>query len=52
VKFHRDGYTDVRGRFDYATVSTPEQSPVARYAVLVLSDDHGAVIREAAPPQR
>jgi hypothetical protein len=45
VKFHRDGYTDVRGRFDYATVSTPEKSPPVRYAVLVLSTT-------AAPPSR
>jgi hypothetical protein len=52
VKFHRDGYTDVRGRFDYATVSTPETSPPVRYAVLVLSDDRGAAIKDAAPPQR
>jgi hypothetical protein len=52
VKFHRDGYTDVRGRFDYATVSTPEKSPPVRYAVLVLSDDRGAAIKDAAPPQR
>jgi hypothetical protein len=52
VKFHRDGYTDVRGRFDYATVSTPEKSPPVRYAVLVLSDDRGAAIKDVAPPQR
>ena len=52
VKFHKDGYTDLRGRFDYATVSTPERSPVERFAVLVLSDDRGAVIRETAPPQQ
>jgi hypothetical protein len=52
VKFHRDGYTDVRGRFDYATVSTPERSPPVRFAVLVLSDDRGAAIKDAAPPQR
>ncbi len=26
VKFHKDGYTDLRGRFDYASVSTPERS--------------------------
>ncbi len=50
VKFHKDGYTDLRGRFDYASVSTPERSPAARFAVLVLSDEHGAQIREAAPP--
>jgi hypothetical protein len=52
VKFHKDGYTDVRGRFDYASVNTPERQPVERFAVLVHSDDRGAVIREAAPPQQ
>lgn len=52
VKFHKDGYTDLRGRFDYASVSTPEKAGIERFAVLVLSDDRGAVIREAAPPQR
>lgn len=51
IKFHKDGYTDVRGRFDYATVSTPERNGPAAFSVLVLSDDYGAVIREAAPPQ-
>ncbi|CAN5442527.1 hypothetical protein BH11PLA2_BH11PLA2_15090 [soil metagenome] len=52
VKFHKDGYTDLRGRFDYASVSTPEKSPPVRYSVLILSDEFGAVIREAAPPQQ
>jgi hypothetical protein len=52
VKFHKDGYTDHRGRFDYATVSTPEKQPAARFALLVLSEERGATIREAAPPQR
>jgi hypothetical protein len=51
VKYHEDGYTDVRGRFDYAAVNTPERQAVERFAVLVLSDDRGAAIREAAPPQ-
>ena len=52
VKFHQDGSTDVRGRFDDASVNTPERQAVERFAVLVLSDDRGAVIREAAPPQQ
>ena len=51
VKFHTDGYTDVRGRFDYASVNTPGRQAVERFAVLVLSDDRGADIREATPPQ-
>ncbi|MFI5106835.1 MAG: hypothetical protein ACHP79_18075, partial [Terriglobales bacterium] len=50
VKFHKDGYTDHRGKFDYASVSTPERSPITQFAILVLSDDRGAIIREAAPP--
>jgi hypothetical protein len=52
VKFHKDGYTDIRGRFDYTSVNTPERQAVQRFAVLILSDDRGAVIREAAPPQQ
>jgi len=52
VRFHKDGYTDLRGRFDYATVSAPDRQPVARFAILVLSDDRGAATREAAPPQQ
>jgi hypothetical protein len=52
VKFHKDGYTDLRGRFDYASVNTPERQAIQRFAVLILSDDHGAVIKEAAPPQQ
>jgi hypothetical protein len=52
VKFHKDGYTDIRGRFDYASVSTPERQPTTKFAVLVLSDDQGATIREVNPPQQ
>ena len=52
VKFYKDGYTDLRGRFDYASVSTPELKPIQRFALLILSEKHGAQIREVAPPQR
>ncbi len=52
VKFHKDGYTDLRGRFDYVSVNTPERQAIERFSVLVLSEDRGALIREVAPPQR
>ena len=52
VKFHKDGYTDLRGRFDYASVNTPERQPISRFAILALSEDRGALIQEAAPPQQ
>ena len=52
VKFHKDGYTDLRGRFDYASVNTPERQAIQKFSVLVLSETKGAVIREAATPQQ
>jgi acyl-CoA-binding protein len=33
VKFHKDGYTDLRGRFDYASVNTPERQAIQRFSV-------------------
>lgn len=52
VQFYKDGYTDLRGRFDYATLSTSQLDHVERFALLVLSEEHGAVVRELAPPKR
>jgi len=52
VKFLKDGYTDLRGRFDYVSLNTNELEDTVRLAVLVLSDAFGAVVREAPPPKR
>ena len=52
VKFFKDGYTDLRGRFDYTSLSTSDLDSTERLALLVLSEEHGAVIREATPPKR
>lgn len=52
VQFYKDGYTDLRGRFDYTSLSTNQLDQVARFSLLVLSDECGAVIREADPPKR
>lgn len=50
VQFYRDGYTDLRGRFDYASSSTLAVTDVKRFAILTISDDHGASVLEAHPP--
>jgi hypothetical protein len=52
VKFYKDGYTDLRGRFDYASVSGSKTVAPERYSILVMSEKHGATIREVAPPQQ
>jgi len=50
TNFYKDGYTDSRGRFDYASLSTSKLPNVERFSILVLTEDKGAVVREAAPP--
>jgi hypothetical protein len=52
VRFYKDGYTDLRGQFDFASLSTNELDSVQRFAILVMHPDRGALIREAAPPKK
>ncbi len=52
VKFYKDGYTDLRGRFDYASLNTNDLDVAGKFSILVLSDDFGAIVREALPPKR
>ncbi|KAF2069014.1 hypothetical protein CYY_009667 [Polysphondylium violaceum] len=50
VEFWKDGYTDIAGYFDYATVSSGNISNVSKLSILVMSNQFGAVIKEAKPP--
>ena len=50
--FYKDGYTDIRGRFDYSSLSTNELDFVKRFSLLVLDEDRGGMVREAMPPKR
>ena len=52
VRFHKDGYTDLRGRFDYVSISGWDGAPVERYGILVMHEEAGATITELAPPVR
>jgi hypothetical protein len=52
IRFYKDGYTDLRGVMDYASLSTDDWSTVARYSILVLHPDFGAWIQECEPPTR
>eukprot|EP00026_Physarum_polycephalum_P000173 Phypoly_transcript_00173.p1 GENE.Phypoly_transcript_00173~~Phypoly_transcript_00173.p1 ORF type:complete len:2045 (+),score=409.17 Phypoly_transcript_00173:110-6244(+) len=50
VSFYKDGYTDFAGVFDYASLSTDDLDRATTFAILVMSEEHGAVIVEAKPP--
>jgi hypothetical protein len=52
VEFYKDGYTDLRGRFDYTSLNTNQLADVDKFAVLVLSEANGSTVREAAPPKQ
>ena len=78
VRFFKDGYTDLRGRFDYASLNGPENASmqsqgaepppangldyqmlkpaelnnVEKLSLLILSDTHGATVKEVNPPGR
>jgi hypothetical protein len=51
AQFHKDGYTDLRGRFDYASLNEAKPG-IKKFALLILSETDGAVIREARIPER
>lgn len=52
VSFYKDGYTDLRGAFDYASLSTDQLDRVQRFSILIMSEDDGALVREVDPPQQ
>ncbi len=51
IRFHKDGYTDLRGRFDYVSQSNRSIDGIQRFSILILSGEKGAVIRQADRPQ-
>jgi hypothetical protein len=50
VRFYKDGYTDLRGRFDFVSLSTGDLATASRLAILVIDPERGATIREASAP--
>jgi len=41
--FYRDGYTDIRGKFEYATSSgSSKLNQVKKFAILVQSEEFGS----------
>jgi hypothetical protein len=50
VKFFKDGYTDIRGKFEYALTNSKKLNNVEKFAILAMSDDHGSTTREAKVP--
>ncbi len=52
VEFYKDGYTDLRGRFDYVSLSSSDITTMQRFAILVIDPERGATVQEVAPPTK
>jgi hypothetical protein len=52
IVFFKDGYTDLRGKFDYASLSTNQLDSIKKLSVLIMSENNGAMIKEVNPPAR
>ena len=50
--FWKDGYTDLRGRFDYLSLNNRKPEEAAQFSILILHPELGAEIRSAQPPAR
>ncbi|MGI9240210.1 MAG: hypothetical protein ACR2RV_05385, partial [Verrucomicrobiales bacterium] len=54
IEFFKDGYSDLRGKFDYSSISAkePDIDAVERFAILVMHEEFGALVTEVDPPAR
>lgn len=48
--FYKDGYTDLRGRFDYASLSSANLDDASKFSLLITSDEYGSIIKEIKAP--
>ena len=50
VKFYKDGYTDLRGRFNYMSEYTEEIKKVKRISIFINDYKLGCSIKECSHP--
>ena len=52
IKFFKDGYTDMRGKFEYGYSNSDNLTNIDKLSMLILSDKHGSTIKECKLPVR
>jgi hypothetical protein len=52
TSFYKDGYTDLRGRFDYATNSSITLEAATKFSLFIQNEKLGTTIRQANIPQQ
>ena len=49
-QFYKDGYTDLRGKFNYLALNTDQLKDASMFYIFVSDDDLGSMIKECRPP--
>ena len=51
IKFYKDGFTDLRGKFDYISLNTDLINEVKKFSILIVSKEYGNIIVSCNPPK-
>lgn len=52
ISFYKDGYTDLRGSFDYVSLNKDEVNDLEKFALLIVGGEYGFKTLEATPPKK
>ena len=50
IRFYKDGYTDFRGSFDYASLNSDGLGNIEEFSILVINQEYGSKILQAKAP--
>lgn len=48
--FYKDGFTDIRGSFDYVSLNKDNLDDISKFRILIHSNEFGSKIIDANPP--
>ena len=51
IKFYKDGFTDLRGKFDYISLNNDLVNDVKKFSILMVSKEYGSIIVSCNPPK-
>ena len=51
IKFYKDGFTDLRGKFNYVTLNSDLINQVQKFSILIMSKEFGSLIKKCNPPK-
>jgi hypothetical protein len=50
TSFYKDGFSDIRGKFDYVSIANSDLKSIEMFMILISDDELGSVVFTAKPP--